>query len=38
LHLFLGTTRQYHGWGKNPFVIVGVFPPGYRKPNLFEML
>ncbi len=27
LSLFLGTTRQYHGWAKNPFVIIGVFPP-----------
>ena len=27
LHLFLGTTKQYHGWAKNPFVIVGVFYP-----------
>lgn len=27
LFLFLGTTRQYHGWAKNPFVIIGVFYP-----------
>lgn len=27
LHLFLGTTRQYHGWAKNPFVIIGTFHP-----------
>lgn len=27
LHLFLGTTLQYDGWGQNPFVIVGVFTP-----------
>ncbi len=27
LYLFLGTTKQYHGWAKNPFVIVGVFYP-----------
>jgi hypothetical protein len=27
LHLFLGTTRQFHGWAKNPFVIIGVFYP-----------
>ena len=27
LYLFLGTTRQYHGWARNPFVIVGVFYP-----------
>ena len=22
LHFFLGTTRQYHGWAKNPFIII----------------
>ncbi len=27
IFLFLGTTRQYHGWAKNPFVIIGVFYP-----------
>jgi len=27
IYLFLGTTRQYHGWAKNPFVIIGVFYP-----------
>lgn len=27
LHLFLGTTRQFHGWASNPFVIIGVFYP-----------
>lgn len=27
LLLFLGTTRQHHGWAKNPFVITGVFYP-----------
>lgn len=26
-HLFLGTTRQYHSWATNPFVIIGVFYP-----------
>jgi len=25
--LFLGTTRQFHGWAKNSFVIIGVFYP-----------
>jgi len=24
---FLGTTKQFHGWSKNPFIIVGVFYP-----------
>jgi len=27
LFLFLGTTREFHAWGKNPFVIIGVFYP-----------
>ena len=27
IHLFLGTTKKFHGWAKNPFVIVGVFYP-----------
>jgi len=26
LYFFLGTTKQYHGWAKNPFIIIGVFP------------
>ncbi len=25
--LFLGTTLQFHSWGKNPFIIIGVFYP-----------
>ena len=25
--LFLGTTKKYHGWASNPFVIIGVFYP-----------
>lgn len=36
LHLFLGTTRQFHGWAKNPFVIIGVFyPPLDQQQALF---
>lgn len=31
LFLFLGTTRQFHGWAKNPFVIIGVFYPPLDK-------
>jgi hypothetical protein len=27
IFLFLGTTRQFQGWAKNPFVIIGVFYP-----------
>lgn len=35
-HLFLGTTREWHGRGKNPFVVVGVFCPPYQnQPELF---
>lgn len=29
LYLYLGTTRQFHGWAKNPFVIIGVFYPPF---------
>ena len=36
LHLFLGTLKQFHGWAKNPFVIVGVFyPPFNKQQDLF---
>lgn len=36
LSLFLGTTRQFHGWARNPFVIIGVFyPPVVTQPSLF---
>ena len=31
LHLFLGTTKQFHSWGSNPFVIIGVFPPPKKR-------
>ena len=34
LYFFLGTTRQYHGWGKNPFVIIGVFYPPKQNHQL----
>jgi hypothetical protein len=27
LYFFLGTTKLYHGWAKNPFLIVGTFHP-----------
>ena len=36
LYLFLGTQRQYHGWAKNPFVIIGVFYPPFSEPSLFD--
>ncbi len=36
IFLFLGTTRQFHGWAKNPFVIIGVFyPPASQQDSLF---
>ena len=35
LHLFLGTTREFHSRSLNPFVIVGVFPP---KPVIQPLL
>ena len=36
LHLFLGTTQQYHDWATNPWVIIGVFPiPHERQMGLF---
>lgn len=39
LHLFLGTTKQYHMVSPNPFVVIGVFyPPTKRdtgQQNLF---
>jgi hypothetical protein len=31
LHLFLGTTQQYHNWASNPWVIIGVFPIPYEQ-------
>lgn len=35
LYLFLGTTREWHGRGKNPFVVVGVFyPPHVEEQQL----
>jgi len=36
LFLFLGTTRQFHGWASNPFVVIGVFyPPLSLQESLF---
>ena len=39
LILFLGTTRQFHGWASNPFVIIGVFypPPPSPQGTLFSI-
>jgi hypothetical protein len=36
LYLYLGTTREWHGRGKNPFVVVGAFyPPFQLQGDLF---
>lgn len=36
LHFFLGTTQQYHFFGRNPWVIIGVFYiPSENQLNLF---
>lgn len=36
IHFFLGTTKQFHRWAKNPFVIIGVFyPPQDPQLSLF---
>jgi len=34
-HFFLGTTKKYHGWANNPFIIIGVFYP--PKENQIEL-
>jgi hypothetical protein len=36
LYFFLGTTKQYHGWAKNPFVIVGTFHPPKKIQRSFD--
>lgn len=37
LHLFLGTTQQWHQVAPNPWVIIGVFPiPHEPQLGLFE--
>ena len=33
LHFFLGTTKKYHSFAKNPFIIIGTFTPPYPKPQ-----
>jgi hypothetical protein len=35
IYLFLGTTKQFHNIGSNPFIIIGVFyPPKTRQSSL----
>ena len=40
LHLFLGTSQQFHFVGHNPFMVIGTFHPKHKKINpqgsLFE--
>lgn len=36
LHFFLGTTKEYHSWAVNPWIIIGVLPiPHERQGQLF---
>jgi hypothetical protein len=35
LYLFLGTTKKFHGWAKNPFVIIGIFYPPMKQQLSF---
>ena len=37
LYLFLGTTREWHGRGKNPFVIIGVFYPDFQNQTELDL-
>ena len=41
IHLFVGTTKQYHNVSPNPFVIIGVFYPPTKddkgQPDLFAV-
>lgn len=34
LYFFLGTTRQFHGWSNNPFIIIGIFYPPKKEATL----
>lgn len=34
LHFFLGTTKKYHNFALNPFIIIGAFYPPMPSPNL----
>ena len=31
LHFFLGTTKEFHSWATNSFIIIGVFPIPHEK-------
>ncbi len=34
LHLFLGTSQQFHLVGPNPFMVIGTFHPKHKKPEI----
>jgi len=34
LHLFLGTSQQFHFVGLNPFMVIGTFHPKHLKPTI----
>jgi len=36
LYFFVGTTRQFHSWAKNPFLIIGTFHPPKRLQKSFN--
>ncbi|MDD5011014.1 MAG: hypothetical protein PHQ00_02710 [Phycisphaerae bacterium] len=36
IYFYLGTTKRFHSWAKNPFIIIGIFnPPKDKQLNLF---
>ncbi len=40
LYFFLGTTKKYHSFARNPFIIIGMFTPPLPKPkepSLFDL-
>lgn len=40
LHFFLGTTKKFHSFAKNPFIIIGTFTPPLKspaQPSLFDL-
>lgn len=37
LHIFLGTTLQFHGRARNPFVIIGTFTPPHTNQSELDL-
>ena len=37
IYLYLGTTREWHGRGRNPFVVIGVFYPPMNLQEEFNL-